>query len=234
LRQAIRGIAQVGNTTYHGSRPVRPISLRRFVFGVCLLWCVQGQAQNLVVNTGFATDLASWVNYGTASPDDGTRTWNSDDVNAAPASGSAELTVDAAGAKVGLAQCLPATAGQNYLYYARVKFLAGQTTGLSRAVMEVAYFASADCTGASGGGEGLGAVIGTAYPLSNTVWGGIPGNAAPGVEGSAVAPTGANSAQVRIFVEQLTGTDAHTARFDQVVFHNASTVPVSLMQFDVE
>lgn len=213
---------------------VRPIHLRRFVFGVCLLWCVQGQAQNLVVDTGFATDLASWVNYGTASPDDGTRTWNSDDVNAAPTSGSAEFTVDAPGAKVGLAQCLPVTAGQNYLYYARVKFLAGQTTGLSRAMVEVAYFPSTDCTAASGGGEGLGAVIGTAYPLSNTVWGGIPGNAAPGVEGSAVAPAGSNSAQLRIFVEQLTGTDAHTARFDQVVFHNASTVPVSLMQFDVE
>jgi hypothetical protein len=213
---------------------VRPIHLRRFVFGVCLLWCVQGQAQNLVVNTGFATDLSGWGTFGTTSPDDGTRTWNSDDVNAAPTSGSAEFTVDAAGAKVGLAQCLPATGGQNYLYYARAKFLAGQSTGLSRAVMEVAYYASADCSGASAGGEGLGAVIGLAYPLSDTVWGGIPGNAAPGVEGSAIAPASANSAQVRIFVEQLTGTDPHTARFDQVVFHNASSVPVSLMHFDVE
>lgn len=134
--------AQVGNLTYHGSRLVRPIHLRRFVFAVCLLWCAQGQAQNLVVNTGFATDLASWSNYGTPSPDDGTRTWNTDDVDGLPASGSAELTVDAAGAKVGLAQCIPATAGQNYLYYARVKFLTGQTTGLSRAVMEIAYFAA--------------------------------------------------------------------------------------------
>ena len=55
-----------------------------------------------------------------------------------------------------------------------------------------------------------------------------------GFVGSATAPAGSSSAQVRIFVEQLSGSDAHSARFDQVVFHNASSVPVTLMQFDVE
>lgn len=204
--------------------------------GLAIVWCAQGQAQNLVNNTGFATDLGGWLDFGSISPGDGSRTWNADDVDAAPTSGSAVFTVEEAGSQIGLAQCVPVTAGQTYSYYSRVKFLTGQTAGLARAMMEVAFFPNVDCSSTQDGAQGQGAVIGTAYPLSDTVWGGIPGNAAPGsgFVGSATAPAGTSSAQVRIFVEQLGGSDVHSARFDQVVFHNASSVPVTLMQFDVE
>lgn len=210
--------------------------LRLLAGGLALLGCSQAQAQNLVTNTGFATNLSGWLDFGSAAPADGTRTWNADDVDAIPSSGSAQFTVQQAGSQIGLTQCVPVTAGQTYSYYARVKFLAGQTTGLSRAMMEVAFFPNVECSASPDGAQGQGAVIGTAYPLSDTVWGGIPGNAAPGsgFVGSATAPAGTSSAQVRIFVEQLSGSDVHSARFDQVVFHNASGVPVSLMQFDVE
>lgn len=199
-----------------------------------MLWCAQGQAQNLVVNTGFATDLSSWTDFGSALPADGARAWNADDVDAIPSSGSAQFTVQTAGAQIGLAQCLPAVGEQTYEYYARVKFLAGQSSGAARAVMEIAFFPSADCTADSNGGQGLGVVVGTAYPLSDTIWRGIPTNAAPNIEGSALAPAATGSAQVRIFVEQLAGSETHSVRFDQVVFHNASSVPVTLMHFDVE
>ncbi|TDR41556.1 hypothetical protein DFR29_11038 [Tahibacter aquaticus] len=202
--------------------------------GLFLLWCAQGQAQNLVVNTGFATDLSSWTDFGSALPADGTRVWNADDVNAIASSGSAQFTVQTAASQIGLVQCLPAIGEQTYEYYARVKFLAGQTDAAARAVMEIAFFASADCTADSSGGQGLGAVVGTAYPLSDTIWRGIPTNAGPAIEGSALAPAATSSAQVRIFVEQLTGSEPHSVRFDQVVFHNASGVPVTLMHFDVE
>lgn len=60
---------------------------------LALFWCVHGQAQNLVSNTGFASDLSGWLDFGSIAPGDGTRTWNADDIDAIPTSGSAAFTV---------------------------------------------------------------------------------------------------------------------------------------------
>ena len=207
---------------------------RRFVARmlalVAMLVAASAPAQNLIANSGFAADLGGWSPYGGA----GTRTFASDDVNASPASGSAEFGVDTAATQVGLAQCIPVTAGVIYEYSARIKFPTGQTAGAARAMMEIGFHSSADCSAPILGAEGMGAGVGTAYALSDAVWPGIPGNASPTTEGAATAPTGAASALVRIFIEQISGSDAHRARFDEAVFHDASTVPVTLQSFDVE
>lgn len=205
---------------------------KKFLGGLALCVVGSAQAQNLLVNSGFDTDITTgWIDYGSSAPADGTRNRSSDDVNADVASGSADFSVQTAGAQIGLAQCVAVTAGQTYDYYVRVKSLTGQTTD-ARALMEVAFFSSADCSTVPLGAEAMGAVIGAGYVLDS--WAGIPGNAAPGTEGAAIAPAGAASAQVRLFVEQLSGTETHGARFDTAVFHDASTTPVSLFHFDVE
>lgn len=213
---------------------MRPNSLRFILAAAASFATLQAQAQNLVADSGFATNLAAWNSFGSATPADGTRVWNADDVDGLPTSGSAALTAQTAGVLIGLSQCVPVTGGTTYEYYARIKFPTGQFTGNARAMMEVAFYPTSDCTTQENRAEGMGAIVGVAYALNDAFWAGIPGNAAPDTEGSAVAPAGSGSAQVRVFVEQLVGTEPHTARFDAVVFHDAGTVPVSLQQFDVE
>lgn len=213
---------------------MRAIRLQLVLAAVVACGALPANAQNLIADAGFATNLSAWTPFGSTAPADGTRAWNGDDVDAVPASGSAALTVQTAGAQVGLSQCVTVTGGTTYEYYSRIKFPTGQSAGNARAIMEVAFYPNADCTAQENRTQGMGAVVGQAYALNDAFWAGIPGNAAPETEGSAVAPAGSGSAQVRIFVEQTSGAAAHTARFDSVVFHDASTVPVSLLQFDVE
>ena len=211
---------------------MRRHSLRIMLGGVLLFGSLQVHAQNLIANNNFATDLSGWADYGPVG--EGTRTWTSNDVDGLPASGSATFVVSVADGRVGLAQCVPVTASQTYAYYASIQFPTGQSTGVAQAMMGVEFFTTTDCSSVPGGAEGQGAIVGTAYPLSDTAWETIPGDAEPGTESSATSPVGSASAQVRVFVEQLSGSENRTVRFDKVVFHNAASVPVSLQNFDVE
>lgn len=210
---------------------------RFLLFGsiVLALLAPPASAQNLVVNGGFNVDASGWSSFGSSTPADGSRAWGTDDVTANPASGSALLTVSTASAVIGLKQCLAVTAGATYDAYARIKFPTGQTTNQSRAVLELAFFSGASCATPLDLADGQGAVVGVAYPLGDAVWPGIPGNAGPGTEIAVLAPAGAVSAEVRIYLEQLSAASGtNTAKFDQVVVHDASTTPVALTTFEAE
>ncbi|MEO6326695.1 MAG: hypothetical protein ABIT01_03030 [Thermoanaerobaculia bacterium] len=209
----------------------------RLLFGIFAVTLASwsASAQNLVINGGFSTDASSWTSFGSILPADGARAWSADDVASNPSSGSALLTASTAGALIGLKQCIAVTAGVTYDTYARIKFPTGQTGGQARAVLELAFFSDASCATSLSLADGEGAVVGTAYALDDVVWPGIPGNAGPGTEVPVVAPVGAASAELRIYVEPLAGASgSHSAKFDQVVLHDASTTPIALITFEAE
>lgn len=196
-----------------------------------LFAATKAEAQNLVVNGGFEADpITGWDPVGAT----GSRAWSADDINASAASGSAEFSIDTTGEAVGLAQCLAVGGATDYDYYARMKFPTGQPAGSARALVDVQFFSSPDCSGTALGAEGQGAVVGAAYALDDAAWYGIPGEAELGTKGRATSPAAAASARLRIYVEQLAGSDTQVVRFDEVVFHDASTVPVTLQSFQVE
>lgn len=217
---------------------MRQHSQCRVLVGLTCLAAAPVVAQNLLTNSTFdaGQQLGGWSAYGSGLATDGVRSWAADDAAGAAGSGSAHLTVlgtSAPDAVVGISQCAGVTAGNTYAFYARIRTPLGQLAGDGRLVLEVAFFADTGCVTPLDLAGGQGAVVGTAYPLSDATWYGIPGDA-PTVEASLPAPAGAGGAQVRAYLERISGGSLVEANVDVAVFHDATTVPVSLISVSAE
>ena len=229
-------------TTYPGIFTLSTLTRTRGVVSALLLssvlWATDGWAQvNLLSNPDFvvAVGLTNWTAFGGAN---GTQIHEPDeDVGNVAASGAADLSLNAAtaaGDQSGISQCVVVAPTTNYNYGTRVKVPMGQTPGTVFMFVEVEFFSGAGCLAANTlGGEGQGGTIGAIdYPLSNTVWYGIPGTV-PGTAQTVMSPVGAGSAVVRLYLERNGGTTTATAFFDNP-FLGIGVIPVELQEFVVE
>lgn len=211
--------------------------------GGLLAWAALGavapaSAQNLLGNAAFDGSLASWANYGSAVPADGGRVYAAfpDDALGVAGSGSVQLTLGlaaTAGTQVGIAQCVPVAAGQNYNYGARLKQPSGQgTSGDARTMIDIVFYSDGACATSLNLGEGLGVGVGVAYPLSDETWRAVPGTV-PTSGGSVVAPAGAASAQFRLLIERTASGGAAVVHYDRAFF-GMNLTPVQLQTYTVD
>lgn len=166
--------------------------------GAVLLLLATGfaDAQNLVTNPDFDTDLAGW------SPSaEGTITWNELDSEGSALSGSARIETDPSPGPGGasLEQCLPVVGGAVYDHDVQVYRPPG---GQGSAFTEIVWYAGAGCTSL------LGMVSGAEFPA--------PGNGTwESFSGEITAPAVASSARLRLRVRREV-PGAQVAHFDDV------------------
>lgn len=201
-----------------------------------LLGAREGKAQNLLLNSGFDSSLASWSTVGAVG--NGNQIHDpAEDVGGDPTSGAVELSVTnvaPVGAQSGIVQCVAVTAGQTYNYGTRIKFPTGQASGEVQTFIEVEFFSTLGCGSSQNLGEGEGTLLGTVnYPLSDTAWYGIPGTVPASGPGIVVAPAGAQSAGVLLVIERANGAQAAQALFDNAFF-GVGLIPVELQGFMIE
>lgn len=194
-------------------------------------------AQNLLGNASFDGSLSGWSNYGSAVPADGGRAHAAfpEDASGVAGSGSAQLNlagIAPVGTQIGIAQCVAVAPNQAYNYGARFKQPTGQATTGVQALVDVVFFSDGACATPLNVGEEQGVVVGTAYPLSDTLWQAIPGTVP--TSGSVVtSPAGAASAQFRLLIERTGNTSAAVVRYDQTFF-GVNLTPVQLQTYTVD
>lgn len=101
-------------------------------------------AQNLVLNSGFATDTSNWAASGP-----GSLSWSSIDASGNPMSGSGVLINNSATPSNGLTlrQCVPMPAGFAYRFSGKVMVPSGANQLLSNtARIDVRFATNSDCT----------------------------------------------------------------------------------------
>lgn len=168
---------------------------------VCLAPLAEGQ--NLVSNSGFDTDVTGWSPFLMASI-----AWSSLDATAAPSSGSAFLTnssttaIDGTGAR----QCIDGLGGGlRYRISADILVPGGQST-TGEAYLLVQWYDQPGC-----GGGNLGLFTSPAIMTSTPdVW-------YTSVE-SGEAPTGTQSARLRLSIIKIEDSGSLDANFDNVEF----------------
>jgi hypothetical protein len=202
-----------------------------------VLWAPESWAQNLLLNPDFddAALLTNWTPLGGS----GTQIHNSaQDVGNVAASGAVDITLNAAtaaGAQSVLeSDCVAVSPNTNYNYGTRVKVPTGQNTGDVDMWVEVEFFSGASCVPANSlVADAQGGTIGAVdYPLSDTVWYGIPGTV-PGTAQTVMSPATAGRALVRLYLERASGAGVATAFFDRP-FLGVGVIPVELQEFVVE
>lgn len=159
--------------------------------------------QNLASNPNFDTDVTEWAPFATASI-----VWNPLDADGAPASGSALVTnlSTTAGDSTGARQCIGGITGGTVYRFAAEILVPGGQSETGRANLLVQWY---DQPGCSSGQVGM----------FLTPW---VTDATPDVwhtsSDSAEAPSGAQSARLRLSVLKLEDSGALDAHFDKVVF----------------
>ena len=162
-------------------------------------------AQNLLVNPNFDSNVASW-----SSPPVGTFTW--DGSNDTPGliapygSGSLDNTAPVAFGTTFVSQCVAVTAGSNYTASTSI-FVPLSQTEAGYAMILANFFNGASC-----GGSGVGPGISSPHVLSTST------NSWISVSNSGVAPAGAVSAQVELFVNKTGATGSFKVNFDLAFF----------------
>jgi len=216
----------------------------RLVFpGLLLFFAAGSQAQNIVPNATFDTQLSPWTTFLSSAPDPvgagAAPVWVSNDIGNSPSSGSGQVDINtsapAGDAASGIAQCVnfPSTLVTLVNYGISVRVPTTTTTDNSiNATVEMRLFSGANCAGfVTGGSQGRNLVVGLA---SNTTWYAVgdTGFTPPG--GSATAM----SAEIRAYLREINGvgptTTAYQADFDAARLVLNSSTPVRLQQFDVE
>lgn len=204
--------------------PTRRPNLRSFfdlaralgLLGAALLGA-PAASQNLVANGNFDANTASWTPSGPI-----TITWSSADAFGGGASGSGLVTHNGAANTVfAVEQCVSGlTPGATYDSGGRIRYPSGQA-GAGTARVAVTFFGSAGCTGTL-----LGDLYVPVVPPPSDAWT-LRTN-------SGVAPAGAVSAIVRLYMVKGATAPAFSASFDAIRFGIAPTTPVALLGFDVE
>ena len=140
-------------------------------------------AQNILVNSGFATSLAGWtVESGVSAG------WSPLDIAGSAASGSALVTNSSgvAGFSGGLTQCVAVVSGVTYAFRVRFFVPSGQAS-TARVQGTLDYFPDPSCGGGTAGGFGNGTgAITSDFPAWNDFvigTGGIPSGAASALVG---------------------------------------------------
>jgi hypothetical protein len=187
------------------------------------------EAQNLLVNGTFATNVSSWTPPGVG----GTLTFDgSRDANGSATSGSAAVANTFTGSaftSISINQCVSGiSAGTAYYWGGRV-LLRGGETATGNTHMPVSFFDGAGCTGTNVGGTSTNSRNPATDPRDT--WLAVS-------QGSSVAgftaPAGAVSAYVSGWITKAETTGDYTANFDDLFFAAVGTTPVTLLRFDVE
>jgi hypothetical protein len=176
-------------------------TIRALAGGALLFLAGPAGAQNLLTNPGFATDLSGWSTNGLNA------VWQAVDATGQSNSGSASVTVSAPGESMGISQCVPVTAGQQYDFGARVEVPAGQNGQNGEPVfgnMTIVWASGAGCTGSRVGNELETPSIQTDFFFGTSM--------------SQTAPAGAASATVLLIVQDPPGLGSATAYFDDAYF----------------
>ena len=181
--------------------------MRRIAFVILFLAIVftapVAWGQNLVVNPEFATDVAGWSPGLTATID-----WSSLDADAAPASGSGLVTNSdtVAGDASGALQCVDGISGDAvHLVSAHILVPSGQSeTG--RADLLVQWYAGPGC----GGGQLSNDSTTDVQSSTPDVW--------YASSSYLQAPSGTQSARLRLSVMKIEDYGSLQAHFDNVVF----------------
>ena len=153
----------------------------RFLAAALLLAATApARSGNDLVNPRFDGSLDGWLDYGSTASADGGRTYAPfpEDASTTADSGSVQLLLagsSAVGTRIGVSQCVSVAPNQTYNYGARFKQPAAQNQGSVRVMVDVMFYGDVACTAPLGGAE-QGAVVGVAYPLSDTEWLAIPGS----------------------------------------------------------
>ncbi len=162
-------------------------------------------AQTLPQNRGFAADLSGWTAFGPGV----SATWNAEDADGNPGSGSALIGSAMPSVEVGLRQCVPASAGQLYSFFYRERLAAGLAAN-GYPAYSFAFYAGGACA--------------TPLPSTADVQGGgsagpewvVGGYRAGDLPAVTASPAGTGSALVTIEVE-----NRGTGPFPQILFDDA-------------
>ena len=124
------------------------------VAGSCLL-TTPSQAQNLLTNPGFTTDLTGWDMY---NPGHGILLWSTMDAGGSPGSGSASIGNTSTGIEsFGLSQCVPVVEFERYRFGTRYYVTSGQNAP-GDAWVAIGWWEGPGCTGNNPEGAGAPAV----------------------------------------------------------------------------
>ena len=222
---------------------VRGIAGGLRVASAVALFCltVSAGAQNIVANPNFATQLPPWSVFFSSAPDpvgSGSAVWiSSEDADASPTSGSADVTLDAApslaNAATGIDQCVSfaSTLVTQVNYGTRFKLPASDVAdGGVSATVEIRLFSDAACTQFIPGAGGFQARAIVAGVPDDGTWysAGDPSFTPP-------SNTTAQSAQIRASLRMNAAPGAATiGYFDNIYLSLNGSMPVSLQSFDIK
>ena len=189
---------------------------RLFLYSLAAFLPSAAAAQNLLGNGGFASDLSSWNLSGPSIP--GSTTWSPLDAGGSAASGSVQI-VNASTSfnsnNKGLNQCRAVTPGASYDYGVKSRVPTGQANTAIVYIL-INFYSSPGCT--------PGDLLSGFGRLDNTV----PANAWSGRTGTVVAPAGAVSAVVYLYVFKLQESGTVTAYFDDAFFAPTGSLRATL------
>ena len=180
---------------------------------VILLGPCSAAAQNILVNPGFATNLAGWTVESGVSAE-----WSPLDIAGSFTSGSALVTnaSSAAGFSGGLTQCVAVVPGITYSFRARYRVPSGQS-GTARVEGDLDYFSDASCGGSRVGGFGNGT---GAITSGFDAWG------ADFAVGTVVIPSGVASALVDVRLVKIGAGGGVQAYFDEPSLARVATLTI--------
>ncbi len=177
------------------------------IIAAVVMFAAPATAQNFLVNPGF--DAADQLDGWTCSTFDGVATWNAEDRNGSPDSGSMQHDVDGAAnnAKVRCEQCVPVTELKSYIisawhYWPDDPDVA--QIGTTR--LSISYYSDAGCSSILEVGPtktGNHVALDTWYYLESDEW---------------TAPQGAQSAMVYVFTWQNFSGQPVRSRLDDLSF----------------
>jgi len=172
-----------------------------------LLLAPQAEAQNLIRNPGFRTDLIFWT---VPSDPNVTTQWEAADSQAAPGSGSVAVINQADDFNIqvrGLSQCLDVSSLQEFEFSGNLLMAGGQSTTGS-AIVSLSWFDQGGCN----------SLLAEQDVLT------LPGPSGwVGMEASGVIPEGAVSVQVNLDLLKNQDVDELKASFDNLTFRPLRT-----------
>lgn len=176
------------------------------ILAATALGCTTLHAQSSVVNGDFSTDLSSWF-AASDTESEITVDWTPLDSNGDVDSGSALIGNHSTGPQNGVAlqQCLPAIAGETYIYGGKIRVPSGAGQSLdNKAFVSVFWFSDANCSINIGGPVSIGG-----SPASFDIW-------VTKGPSDIVARDGSHSVLVRALVTKVDAGGDFFAAFDDL------------------
>jgi hypothetical protein len=191
---------------------MRATSSQAIWLAVFALASGRAAAQNILLNSGFATNLAGWaVESGVSAG------WSPLDIAGSSASGSALVTNSSSspGFSGGLTQCVAVAPGDAYAFRVRFRVPSGQAS-TARVQGALDYFSGPSCGGSTVGGFGNGTA---ALTSDFDAWNDF-------AVGTVVIPSGVASASLDVRLAKVAGAGVLQAYFDEPSLATVATLTI--------